>query len=297
MKVFKIVCLIILSCILLATIAVFEDKAWPAGSSIAGILLGFSLPALVHRCQDLTDTTTWKTTQRQLERGGFINDDTVIRVSFAYLYRIKICDKYLLVKNERGTEKYQPVGGVYKLKGNEKIWLRNCFHVMDDNKIFIDESSRDDYRLRLENKYLRKFINRFNGKAEREGVGDLSREFKEELVTKGIVDWSQITYRYCGRHMTELKFGDHFRIYELLLADIVELIPTQDQENELRMLAEKESDAYRFASAEEIMSLGIDTAGGNLIESIGNHTQKILQEKESQLMKIHNVGEIYTVRL
>lgn len=168
---------------------------------------------------------------------------------------------------------------------------------MDDNKIFIDESSRDDYRLRLENKYLRKFINRFNGKAEREGVGDLSREFKEELVTKGIVDWSQITYRYCGRHMTELKFGDHFRIYELLLADIVELIPTQDQENELRMLAEKESDAYRFASAEEIMSLGIDTAGGNLIESIGNHTQKILQEKESQLMKIHNVGEIYTVRL
>lgn len=54
---------------------------------------------------------------------------------------LKLATKYLLVKNERGTEKYQPVGGVYKLAGNEKIELKNRYQVKDDDKISIDESS------------------------------------------------------------------------------------------------------------------------------------------------------------
>lgn len=163
-----------------------------------------------------------------------ISNHPVIRISFAYLYRIRVGDKYLLIKNDCGTGKYQPVGGGYKLKGNEKIELKNQYHVKDDNKVPIDESSRDDYHLRLENKYLRKFVRRFNGKTERERINNLSREFKEELVDKGIVSWSQITYRFCGRHMTELKYGDHFQIYELLLADVIELIPTMEQEKDLK---------------------------------------------------------------
>lgn len=97
--------------------------------------------------------------------------------------------------------------------------------------------------------------------------------------------------------MTELKFGDHFQIYELLLADVVELIPTADQEKDLQMLMVQHSDNYRFATAKEIMSLGINTATGNLVESIGDHTKKILQENEGQLMKIPDVGKIYTVGL
>lgn len=75
---------------------------------------------------------------------------------------IKIGDKNILVKNERGTGKEQPVGGVYKLFGNEKVELKNRYKVKDDNKISIDESSRNDYRLRIENRYLRKFVKRFD---------------------------------------------------------------------------------------------------------------------------------------
>lgn len=130
------------------------------------------------------DTTNWKTSQRKLKRGRFIEDSTIIRISFAYLYRIKIGNKYLLVKNERGTGKYQPVGGVYKLLGKEKMELRNRYQVKDDNKIPLDRSSRDDYRLRLENRYLRKFVKRFDRKAEREQIYNLSREFREELIEK-----------------------------------------------------------------------------------------------------------------
>lgn len=297
MKILKVFGFFILSVVSIVVIIFFEIKRWPAGSSLAGIMLGFFLPELMHKFQDLSDNNNWKTSQRKLKRGGFITDTTIIRISFAYLYRIKIGDKYLLVKNERGTEKYQPIGGVYKLKENEKIELKNRYNVKDDNKVSLDSSSRDDYRLRLENKYLRKFVRRFNRNAKRERVDNLSREFNEELVKTGIVNWSKITYRFCGRHMTELKFGDHFQIYELLLADIVELIPTEEQEGDLQMLMTKHSEKYCFVTAEEIISLGVNTTTGDLVESIGDHTRKILQENEGKLMKISNVGKIYTVDL
>lgn len=297
MKILKCIVLFVLSLVFIGIIVIFEFKSLPAGSSIAGLLLGFLLPAFCHSVQDIFDTTNWKMSQRKLKRGGFITDNTIVRVSFAYLYRIKVGDKYLLVKNERGTEKYQPVGGVYKFKEAEKLELRNRFQVKDDDKISIDESSRNDYRLRMENKYLRKFIAHFDRKAKREKVDDLSREFREELVEKNIVNWSQITYRFCGRHMTNLQFGEHFQIYEILLADVVELLPTLEQENELKLLVKQQSDKYRWVTAEEITSLGVNTTIGQLSEDIADHTKKILQENEGELIKISEVGKVYTANI
>lgn len=278
-------------------IVLFEINSWPVGSSISGLVLGFSLPSLWKSIQDLTDTTEWKTSQRKLKRGDFIKDDTIIRISFAYLYRIKIGDKYLLVKNERGTGKDQPVGGVYKIFGNEKIELKNRYKVKDDNKISIDESSRNDYRLRIENRYLRKFVKRFDCKADRERIDNLSREFREELIDKNIVNWNHISYRYCGRHITELHWGKHFQCYELLLADIVELLPTPEQEQDLRNLQNQHSENYRFVTAEEISSLGVNTNSGDLRETIADHSAKILQENEGMLISNSNVGKIYDCEL
>ena len=295
MKFVKSAIMFIISLFLIATMVIFELKSWPAGSSIAGLFLGFSLQALFHLIQDILDTTDWKMSQRKLKRGGFITDNTIIRISFAYLYRIKIGDKYLLVKNERGTRKYQPVGGVYKFEEDEKIELKNRFQVKDDNKISIDESSRNDYRLRMENKYLRKFISRFDKKANRENINNLSREFREELIEKNIINWNKISYRFCGRHMTSLHFGEHFQIYEILLADVVELLPTVEQTEDLKMLLNKPSDKYRLATAEEITSLGVNTSIGQLSEEIADHTRKILQENEGELIKTSGVGKIYTV--
>lgn len=297
MKIIKSAIIFVISLSFIATMVIFEIKSWPAGSSIAGLLLGFSLPALFHSIQDVLDTTDWKMSQRKLKRGGFISDNTIIRISFAYLYRIKIGDKYLLVKNERGTGKYQPVGGVYKFEEDEKIELKNRFQVKDDNKISIDESSRNDYRLRMENKYLMKFISHFDKKANRENVDNLSREFREELIEKNIINWNEISYRFCGRHMTSLHFGEHFQIYEILLADVVELLPTVEQMEDLKMLLNKPSDKYRLATAEEITSLGVNTATGQLREEIADHTRRILQENEGELIKTLDVGKIYTVNI
>ena len=297
MKALKIIVFGLLSVIMFLIIVLFEINSWPVGSSISGLVLGFSLPSLWKSIQDLTDTTEWKTSQRKLKRGDFIKDDTIIRISFAYLYRIKIGDKYLLVKNERGTGKDQPVGGVYKLFGNEKIELKNRYKVKDDNKISIDESSRNDYRLRIENRYLRKFVKRFDCKADRERIDNLSREFREELIDKNIVNWNHISYRYCGRHITELHWGKHFQCYELLLADIVELLPTPEQEQDLRNLQNQHSENYRFVTAEEISSLGVNTNSGDLRETIADHLAKILQENEGMLISNSNVGKIYDCEL
>ena len=295
MKIIKSAIIFVISLSFIATIVIFDIKSWPAGSSIAGLFLGVSLQALFHSIQDVFDTTDWKMSQRKLKRGGFITDNTIIRISFAY--RIKIGDKYLLVKNERGTGKYQPVGGVYKFEEDEKTELKNRFQVKDDNKISIDESSHNDYRLRMENRYLRKFISRFDKKVSRENIDNLSREFREELIEKNIISWNEISYRFCGRHMTSLHFGEHFQIYEILLADVVELLPTLEQTEDLKMLLNKPSDKYRLATAEEITSLGVNTTTGQLREEIADHTRKILQENEGELIKTLGIGKTYTVNI
>lgn len=55
------------------------------------------------------------------------------------------------------------------------------------------------------------------------------------------------------------------------------------------------SESYCFATADEIISLGIDTNSGNLRETIADHTTKIIQENEGKLIKNKDVGKLYSV--
>ena len=48
---------------------------------------------------------------------------------------------------------------------------------------------------------------------------------------------------------------------------------------------ELSSESYRFATAKEIISFGIDTNSGDLSETIADHTTKIIQENEGKLKK------------
>lgn len=260
--------------------------SYPDASTILNMVAGGILPYLIASFVDFTDNTNWKSSQRKLLRGGFINKNTPIRISFAYLFRIKIDGKYFLVKNARGTNKYQPVGGVYKLHPRESQYLRQKFHAEDDDKIPVDRSSKGDYRLRFKNRYLRKFVLRFNTTKNRETINNLSREFIEELFSTSILrknSFGQLTYTYVGRHMSELKFSEHFQCYELLLADIVEVKLSEHQEQLFRNLICKITDQYMFASDEQINSLGIDTNNAQLVETIGDHTKKILLENTDLL--------------
>lgn len=286
MKILKFIGAIIISITLFVVYIILDKKECDVGSSLAEISLGISLPYLWLKLQDLFDTTNWKTSQRKLLRGGFINSNTIIRISFAYLYRIKVDNKYLLVLNSRGTKKYQPVGGVYKYDAAEQTELRKRYHIIEDDKIKRDSSSQYDYRLQIKNKYLRRFVFRFNHFANREKVNNLGREFKEELIDTGILHWTELKYRICGRHIADIQYSKHFQIYELMLADVVEPLLTPQQEADIRTLMQSNEQAYRFANEKEIKSLGIDTESNQLVEIISDHTIKILQEYEDELLSI-----------
>lgn len=297
MKVVKFVAWVVLL-LAVVTIAICCGGYCPAVAPLFWYVLGLLTPSFRRSLENLFDTANWKASQRKLEREKLIDENTLIRISFAYLFRIKVGRRYLLVENARGTGKYQPVGGVYKFRGAEKEALWSLFRIVDDDKVDIDDSSRDDYRLRLKNGDLRKFLKRFDDRADRENITDLSREFKEELAYGPVAGWDRILYRVCGRHITDLRFSSHFQIYELLLADVVELLPTKGQEDDLRSLVEGcPSGRFLWATASEILSLGTNVASGDLGASIADHSTKILQETEDQLIRIPGAGRQYAVDL
>ncbi|WP_276874663.1 hypothetical protein [Dialister micraerophilus] len=257
---------------------------------IIGILFTKLWPSI----QNLQDNEEWKVSQRQLQRSGLLKKDTKIRISFAYLFRIKVDGKYLLVPNAR-TGKFQPVGGAYKFEDEERKYLDDEFAAEDDDCILVNETTRNDYRLNIKNKYLRDFIKRFNDTKSRENITDLSREFKEELIKTDILDkiiFEEIKYRYIGRHMTEI-IRTSFKPYELLLADIVELELSKKQEEYLKKMSINKSDKYIFANSLQIKSQGMEIGTENLQDNIANHTWKILTENTDKLIKKRDNQEFF----
>lgn len=285
-KIIKSGVLLVAIVISIAIIVIFEIKNIPVGSSLGGLSAGFLLQPMFSSFVDLADNENWKSSQRRLQRAGVLQKETLIRISFAYLFRIKVDGKYFLVQNSR-TKKYQPVGGAYKFKEEEAYYLRDNISVENDDRIPVDQITERDYRLLVENKNLRKFVKRFDKTHYRENISDLSREFIEEIFTTGILDrtsFGSLTYRYCGRHMTNVEYGNVFSHYELLLADIVEIQLSNEQEQLFRNLATKTCSKYRFATLAEIQSLGVKTGTNNLADDIANHTPKILSTNTDNLM-------------
>ena len=62
---------LVLSGILLWLTAAFQETC-SVGNILCGIFLGITISKLFASVQDLLDTTTWKVSQRKLERGNFI---------------------------------------------------------------------------------------------------------------------------------------------------------------------------------------------------------------------------------
>ncbi|WP_166626388.1 hypothetical protein [Jeotgalicoccus sp. S0W5] len=269
------------------------------GLTMVSLFVGVLIPEAYKSIIDLTDNSNWKTTQRALKKAGMINDDTTIRISFAYLYRIKVDGKYFLVQNRR-SEKYQPVGGAYKFKSEEADYLARYIPAEDDDRIPVDEVTKKDYRLLIKNKDLRKFIRRFDKTSYRENIDDLSREFIEEIFHSGILDreaFGDLTYRYSGRHMTDVKYGRVFDHYELLLADIIEVRLTARQETLFRNLMHQDSDKYFFATADKINSHGVEYGTQKLVDNIANHTPKILRENTDELLMRNKHQKPVTIKL
>ena len=254
--------------------------------SIATFILEYSTGSLFSKILSLFEGNNWKTSQRKLVKDGKLQPDTKIRISFAYLFRIRIDNYYFLIQNNR-SKKYQPVGGAYKFSEKERDYLSDNYSLEDDDRIPVDEITKLDYRLFVKNKDLKNFFKRFNKTLHRENIENLSREFIEEIFNSGILnqdDFGTLTYKYCGRHITDVEYGDFFECYELLLADIIEVRLTDKQEELFRKLMEKTDNQYIFATFNEIKTGGVKHGTSDLKDNIANHAPKILSENSDILI-------------
>ena len=71
-----------------------------------------------------------------------------MRITTAYLYRIEVNGKYLLIKrHKKDSPGYQPVGGAYKYLKDETRELFNRLDIEPCNKVPRDEDTENDLRI------------------------------------------------------------------------------------------------------------------------------------------------------
>ncbi|MBA3019709.1 hypothetical protein [Propionicimonas sp.] len=192
-----------------------------------------------------------------------------VRISASYLYRIRVDNEYLLVKGGR-FDQFQPVGGVYKSHPSS-AGRRDQLGVLDDNLLVPDAVSEGDLRVRVPGKNLLSFVRWFEQGQGRETDG--CREFNEELVATGLLPqdlFQTIKYDTLGRHYEPMRYSQWAQSEELLIADILELLPTPAQMEALRQLKADESPQVLWASESQIRRLGAT-------EGLANQTTRIAQ--------------------
>ncbi|MEM9653707.1 MAG: hypothetical protein AAGA65_16570 [Actinomycetota bacterium] len=181
-----------------------------------------------------------------------------IRVSISALCRIKEDGKYLLVRGGRNTHQLQPVGGVLKRLSLSKPLLEDL-EILDDDGFQPDRISAGDLRVRVPTSKLGEFLAWYGSQIGREL--DPWREFYEELLrppgdgTDPILaadDFPHVQFQWVKRHVNGIKYTEHFKCHELLIAEIFEPDFTPEQVIQLRGSQNRESYDFAWATAKEI---------------------------------------------
>lgn len=256
--------------------------------TLLSVILALFSERTLYKWQDIFDNTNWKSSLRSLQRFGYLNRHSFIRISFAYLYRIMIDGKYLLILNSRKIGYYQPIGGVYKYYEEEAEYFNRKFSYKCDDLVPCDADSNNDYRLYIRCKDLRRFVRRFTVTNYRENYLDLSRELGEELINDNLHSFSVLKYICCGRHFTNVQFSEYSDSYELLLADIIYLQLTDEQRTEIRTVLQQNPSKFILADAESIKRNGVKSSTEDLHATIASHTRKILQEYDIELLPLYS---------
>jgi hypothetical protein len=202
-----------------------------------------------------------------------------IRLSVSYLFRIKVDNKYLLVRN-RTRDYFQPVGGAFKtLPGSERIFEK--LGIKPDRLIETEKGiAKNDLRLYLKGCNVVEFLEWFNSKEDRETSP--WREFCEELVSTGILpskEFRYIDYKYKGTVQTpiiKLDNGDN----GMFLFEIYDLVINDEQKPILEALLQAgDTDKYIWADEYLINRLGHDERQKSYTYEISKHTKWALNIK------------------
>lgn len=208
-----------------------------------------------------------------------------VRFSISYLIRIKIpgTSKFLLLRGHRIKDQLQPVGGVYKKLNGFSEFEKWGYKVDCSSKgIKTDDISENDLRFRVKGKHALDVIKWFETRKERETTYE--REFNEELIDDHGFDKSVFykkTFREVQKVMKVFNYSTHHSCYEVLIYDIVEFLPTPEQEIELKKLLtnpRQVGDDLMVVDISEIERL-IVIENEEQIGKIGEHTKYLINEK------------------
>lgn len=207
-----------------------------------------------------------------------------VRLSISYLYRIKVQNKYLLVKNGK-WDQYQLVGGAYKtLPGYEKVFKK--FNVKPDRLIETEHGiAKNDLRFTLPGKNVIAIIKWFHSREDRET--SQWREFCEELLTTGILDkqiFRYVDYRYVVTIQSPMQKAKNLPNQEILIHEIFDLVPTTEQTQLLEgLLSQGDKDYIKWAHKSLIDSLGFEEGPPKEFKyNIGAHTKWALNERYTE---------------
>ncbi|MCK9220677.1 MAG: hypothetical protein M0P47_11590 [Bacteroidales bacterium] len=178
-----------------------------------------------------------------------------VRVTIAYLFRIEMNGKYILIKrHKKDNPGYQPIGGAYKYLKEENRELFDKLGVEPCHFVPRDEDTEHDLRVIVnKRKNLVKLLRWFESRKNREL--DPYREFYEELVEPGFLSknvFKHIKYIFIGKHLEGVLKSPVYPIDELRYAEIFELRTEDDAQKKEIMNLLKFQDEILFATPDEI---------------------------------------------
>jgi hypothetical protein len=253
--------LTLLTIVLLALGYAFRDDAFVLSVAVGAAAL--PVPALTSRFVTFRRGFVWATLLT-----SSVWRYRTIRLSIAYLIAISVDGELLLVKGSRITTQYQPVGGVYKARPEGMARLLSL-GALSDTRFVADAANHRDLRMTVPGKNLHRVLQWFDSGQQRE----MSpwREFFEELVRPGLLDrdtFAYFDYSYRGRRQLPFRFDKYSQHYQLIVGDMYEMHPSDEQLDALRKLREQvrgQPDApVLFATPEQIRR-----GGATLAESAG----------------------------
>lgn len=195
-----------------------------------------------------------------------------IRFSIAYLYKIKINNKYLLVKG-RKIDQFQPIGGVYKVYESFKGIERKLNINFENEQGFYEDG---DLRFYTKGKNIKKVLDWFKSRKNRETT--VYREFYEEIIKNNAIlpmeSLIDIKIEYIKQVKPKLTYSKHFKKNEILVFDIYEIWLPDGYINKLCEYEKEESNLIKFVDREDIEKECVDVNRKSF--KIGAHSKYII---------------------
>lgn len=195
-----------------------------------------------------------------------------IRVSCGYLFRIKMDNRYLLIKGKR-IEQFQPIGGVYKYYASFND-VKNSLNITEEqNTSFFEEG---DLRVYVPGKNVLKFIRWFNSGKNREV--NVTREFFEELIVPGYLPEDALQnakFEFIKQAECKLGYSNAFRRKEVLIHNIYEVTFLDSTYLEkLNSVINQGQKNLRFVSQIDIEREAVEVDG--VENKIGAHAKNVI---------------------